>query len=463
MWCESVLLPEGWGRDVMIGVDTAGNICSVRQDVSLKECEGQCAVVRGTVVPGVPNCHSHAHQRAMAGLGETRPNGARSSGIEDSFWSWREVMYRYLERIEPPHLYAISRQLYLEMLKAGYTSVAEFQYLHHDPRGHAYTEPAVMTLSCLQAASSVGIGFTALPVLYRFGGFGGQPPLEGQKRFVNDQDRFCTIVTALVQATEQHDDMVTGIAPHSLRAVTAPLLRDVLTALSQAALSVIHLHIAEQVKEVEDCIAWSGRRPVEWLFDHFEVDPQWSLIHATHMSEAETGLLARSGAVAGLCPTTEANLGDGFFNAPTFQAEGGIWAIGSDSHISMSPVEELRWLEYGQRLLGQRRNVMQHATERHTGTALYRSALLGGARSCGRKIGQVAQGFRADLVVLNTDHPRFSGRAEDDLMNSWLFSGNENPVQDVYIGGKQVIANGRHHDEESIRTDYLQSLHGLAE
>ncbi len=461
---DSVLLPQGWARDIAVEIDNNGDFTVVGKLGSRSAADYQR--LSGCIIPGMPNCHSHAHQRAMAGLGEKAGWNLENNSKEiDSFWTWRAAMYHYLERIQPDHLYAISRQLYLEMLRSGYTSVAEFQYLHHDQRGNAYASKAEMTMQCMQAACDLGLGFTALPVLYRYGGFGGQAPLEGQRRFLNNAGQFCAIVDGLFQSIGQSNNpnCAVGIAPHSLRAITGQLLNEVLDSLAGRQLAAIHVHIAEQTKEVEDCLAWCGQRPVQWLLNGFDLDPKWCLIHATHMNHREISGLAHSGAVAGLCPTTEANLGDGFFNMVDYVEQEGVWAIGSDSHISISPVEELRWLEYGQRLLCRRRNVMAHRHELHTGSALYASALAGGAQSSGRKIGRIAVGYRADFLVLDDQHPRLYGRCEQPLMDSWIFSGNENPVQDVYTAGVKVIEHGHHHDEDSIESGFKRVIDELAD
>ena len=450
IWAARALLATGWADSVEISIDADGNIAALTPD---------CAYSTGDrvdlLLPAVANVHSHAHQRAMAGLGE------RAGDSDDSFWTWRKVMYHYLERIQPEHLRHISAQLYLEMLKHGYSCVGEFQYLHHDIDGSAYDNRAEMSLQCLQAAREVGLGFTALPVLYRYGGFGSVDPLDGQKRFINDADGFCEIVTTLQKETAGDANCSVGIAPHSLRAISRDLLGDVIDSLD--GLAAIHLHIAEQTKEVDDCLAWSGQRPVEWLYDNFEVDRNWCLIHATHMTEAETGTMAASGCIAGLCPTTEANLGDGFFNAIEFFEQGGRWAIGSDSHISIDPVEELRWLEYGLRLQTRRRNVLVSGSTSNTGRNLYDGALAGGAGACGRNIGSIQPGYRADFVVLDDTHPRLYGRRDDDIIDSWIFSGNDNLVRDVYVGGNKLIDNGHHADEERIAKNYRDTLDQLAQ
>ena len=456
LWSTSALLAEGWANNVEIEIDNSGNIEAVHTNTPYKSGDRHAVLI-----PGIPNVHSHAHQRAMSGLGEKA--GLAADGSADSFWTWRKVMYHYLERIQPEHLFHISSQLYLEMLKRGYTCVGEFQYLHHNTDGKAYLNRAEMSLQCLQAANEVGLGFTALPVLYRYGGFGNAEPLDGQKRFLNDADGFIEIVNALQNATRGNGNHSVGIAPHSLRAINQSLLTDVINQLGIDELAAVHIHIAEQTKEVDDCQSWSGSRPVQWLFDHFDVDQNWCLIHATHMDSKETRQMAESGSVAGLCPTTEANLGDGFFNAIEYFPAKGNWAIGSDSHISIDPVEELRWLEYGHRLQSRGRNLLVSEQQKNTGSNLLDGALRGGAMACGRKIGQIATGYRADFVVLDELHPRLHGRSEDSLIDSWIFSGNENLVKDVYVGGKRIIENGHHANEELINQNYRQTLDSLTE
>ena len=450
LWAASALLPDGWAESVEIDIDADGNVSDVRAGVA--ESGGARA---GLLLPAIPNLHSHAHQRAMAGLGE------RAGDSDDSFWTWRQVMYHYLERIQPEHLQHIAAQLYLEMLKAGYGAVGEFQYLHHDIDGRAYDNRAEMSLQCLEAARRVGIGFTALPVLYRYGGFGAADPVDGQKRFLNDADGFGDIVTALQRETDGDANCAVGIAPHSLRAISADLLGDVIGNTHKPA--AIHLHIAEQTKEVDDCLAWSGQRPVDWVYDRFDVDANWCLIHATHMTEAETIRLAESGCCAGLCPTTEANLGDGLFNAVPYFAQQGRWGIGSDSHISIDPVEELRWLEYGMRLERRRRNLLVTPETRHTGRNLFDGALAGGAQGCGRLTGRIERGYRADFIVLDESHPRLYGRSGDALLDSWIFSGNDNLVRDVYVGGRKVIDDGHHADEDEIERNYRNTIDELAD
>jgi len=455
IWAASALLAKGWAKNVEITIDDIGNIESILDNTTYQNGKRY-----NVIIPGIPNVHSHAHQRAMSGLGERA--SISPDGSSDSFWSWRKVMYHYLERIQPEHLLHISSLLYLEMLKHGYTCVGEFQYLHHDQSGQAYGNRAEMSLQCLQAAKNVGLGFTGLPVLYRYGGFGDANPLDGQKRFLNDADGFIEIVHQLQKACQNNANCSVGIAPHSLRAVNGDLLANVIEQLGVGNLAAIHVHVAEQRKEVDDCLAWSQQRPVEWLMNHFEIDQNWCLIHATHMTELETIKLAKSGGIAGICPVTEGNLGDGFFNGVDYFANKGNWAIGSDSHTTTNPVEELRWFEYGQRLLSGKRNVLVADQHANTGRNLLEGTWQGGALACGRKIGQIEPEYRADFVVLDDSNPRLYGRSEDELLDSWIFSGSDNLVRDVYVGGKHVIKNGSHINEENIAQNFRKTLDQLA-
>ena len=451
---ESALLPDGWARNVTIEVDSAGTISSVKPDTA----QGDAEWLSGPIIPGMPNLHSHAFQRAMAGLTERVGQGTEA-GAEDSFWTWRTVMYGFVGRLNPDEVEAIATQLYVEMVKAGYTAVGEFHYLHHDPDGKPYDDPAEMSLRIVNAARVAGIGLTHLPVLYRHGGFGGKEPSPGQRRFLHDIDAYARLLESLQSRFGSDPQFQLGIAPHSLRAVTPELLRNGIAALDALdATAPIHIHIAEQVREVEECQAWSQRRPVEFLYDEFAVGPRWCLVHATHLTEDERKRLATSGAVAGLCPTTEANLGDGIFPAIEYLDEDGVFGIGSDSHISVSPVEDLRWLEYGQRLIRQRRNRLAGKDGGSVGAALWKRALAGGARALGRPIGAIAPGHRADLLVLDGDHPLLVGKKGDLMLDALVFAGNENPIRDVMIGGRWRVRNGQHEIEPGVRARFQQVL-----
>ncbi|MEX1826671.1 formimidoylglutamate deiminase [Luteibacter sp. CQ10] len=405
------------------------------------------------LLPGMPNLHSHAFQRAMAGLAERRGPG------EDSFWTWRETMYAFAEAIDPDDLKAIATQLYVEMVKAGYTQVCEFHYLHHGPGGVPYADPAQMSLALIEAAKDAGIGLTLLPVLYMSGGFDGRPLSERQRRFRHDVGQYVSLLERLVP---MQDDMLrVGIALHSLRAVPEEAMRSLLaTGISKAL--PIHIHVAEQIGEVQDCLAVRGARPVEWLLDHADVDARWTLIHATHLSAHETQRLAKSGAVAGLCPTTEANLGDGLFPLADFIDAGGTLGIGSDSHISVSPVEELRWLEYGQRLVTRHRNVAARRPEESVGDSLWRRALDGGARASAADVARLDAGARADLLVLDDRSPLLAARDEADVLDSFLFAGNTPLVRDVMVGGRWRVRDFAHAAEERAAKAYRGVVERLA-
>lgn len=447
--CDEILLADGWACDVVLEIDGAGWLAAVRPAAAGDKGDR----IAGPVIPGMPNLHSHAFQRAMAGLGE------RAGPTDDSFWTWRQVMYDFVGKLGPDAMEAIAAQLYVEMLKAGFTAVGEFHYLHHDPSGRPYADPAELTHRVIAAARRTGIGITHLPVLYAHGGFGGQPAADGQRRFLNDADGFFRIVDAAFAEADGDPQIAVGIAPHSLRAVTPDLLSEALRMMDERDTSApVHIHIAEQTKEVDDCVAWSGARPVDWLCDNTDVNGRWCLVHATHMTEGETMRLATSGAVAGLCPTTEANLGDGLFPAPAYLQAGGRYGVGSDSHISVSPVEELRWLEYGQRLVARARNLLLGGDGTSVGAALWRAAAAGGAQALGRKIGRIAAGCRADLLVLDRDHPILAGRAGDTLIDALVFAGNANPVRDVMVGGHWVVRDGHHPDEDKIAADYRSAI-----
>lgn len=449
LFADQALLPGGWARDVRFEIAADGALAAV-------EPEAEAAGARrlpGPVVPGMPNLHSHAFQRAMAGLAECAgPPG-------DSFWSWRKVMYDFVSRLTPEAVEAIATQLYVEMLKAGYTAVGEFHYLHHDRDGRAYADPAEMSMRVIAAARAAGIGITHLPVLYAHGGFGGVEASAGQRRFLHDAETFAALIETLVARHGGDPEVRIGIAPHSLRAVTPELLATAIAALDALDASApIHIHVAEQEKEVADCLAWSGMRPVDWLLGNFDLDRRWCVVHATHMTLAETVALARSGATAGLCPTTEANLGDGLFPLRAYLDADGTLGIGSDSHVSVSPVEELRWLEYSQRLVTRRRNIAAGSGALHVGAGLFRASLAGGAQALGRPIGALAPGARADLVVLDAEHPILAGRTRNFLIDSWVFSGNVTPVREVHVGGQRVVADGRHADEDAIAARYRAAI-----
>jgi formimidoylglutamate deiminase len=440
---DHALLPQGWAEHVRITVDAGGMIVSVtggagKGNPAPAAADGTGQRLAGPVLPGMPNLHSHAFQRAMAGLTESALNP------EDSFWTWRDLMYRLVGRLTPDQVEAIARYLYIDMLKAGYTSVAEFHYLHHDLDGRAYADPAEMSQRILAAADSAGIAVTLLPVLYAHGGFGGKEPVSGQRRFVHSVEDYLKLQQRLAPLCSKPGRRL-GACFHSLRAVTPEEIAMVLDEIRDS--RPLHIHIAEQQKEVDDCLAWSGQRPIQWLYDHNPVDDRWCLIHATHADVAELAQMAKSNAVVGLCPTTEANLGDGIFPAIAYAQQGGRFGIGSDSHVSLSVVEELRWLEYGQRLQHERRNRLHSAGRSNIGGYLYDASLAGGAQALGQQVGQISAGQRADFVVLDGSHPLMAHMKGDDVLSRWLFGGTDRLVKDVMVGGTWVVQNGHHADE----------------
>lgn len=438
-----LLTPTGWRSPAYVSVDRAGNITAI--DVRGEES----VAIDGFVVPGIPNVHSHAFQRAL--VGSTEKADLTRSG--DSFWTWRSRMYELAGLIGPDELSVIAEMLYVEMLEAGMTAVGEFHYLHRNPDGSAYDEPAETSLRLIAAARTTGIAITHLPVLYVHGGF-RTPPAERQRRFINDVDHFLEIVAACEKVADGRRVRV-GVAPHSLRAVSKSELAALLAAVGAS--TPIHIHIAEQTKEVKEAEEVLGARPVAWLADRIGLDARWCLIHATHVTDAEVEAVANSGAVVGLCPTTEANLGDGIFPAEAYVKAKGAFGVGSDSHVSVDPAEELRLLEYGQRLLHRRRNLLLgrpgedgHA---HVGRFLLEAAAAGGARALGQPAGALQVGKRADFLVLDPFHPRLAGHSPDDVLDAWIFGAARDAVSQVWVGGERLVENGRHvrHDEVAGR------------
>lgn len=438
------LLGTGWAHDIELFVE--GD-----RFASMEKAPGPGSGSGKAIVPGLVNLHSHAFQRGMAGLAERR------NGSQDSFWSWRDVMYRFLDRITPDDCRSIAAMAFAEMLESGFTRVVEFHYLHHDIDGSPYADLAEMTGQIAAAATDTGIGLTMLPVLYRFGNFGCAPPNPGQRRFLNDLDRFARLVEASRPHLAGLTDARLGVAPHSLRAVDPRALAP-LAAIAPD--GPIHMHIAEQPREVGDCIAWSGARPVEWLLDNTSVDDRWCLIHATHMTAAETTRLAATGAVAGLCPVTEANLGDGIFSASDWLAAGGSYGVGTDSNVSIGLAAELRLLEYTQRLKTGRRNVLADRFE-STGRALFERALAGGGRAAGVTASGLVPGAPADFVVLDLTAPSLLHRADDAVLDSWIFGNDRAAISSVVVAGREVVTAGRHVKREAISRSFGHTMERL--
>jgi formiminoglutamate deiminase len=447
LWFESALLPEGWARDVRLTAK-GGRIEQVLPGVAPADGDER----HGIGLPGLPNVHSHAFQRGVAGLTERRGSEA------DSFWTWRELMYRFLERVGPEELEALAALAFVEMLEGGFTRVGEFHYLHHDRDGKPFGDPGELAVRLAAAAAETGIGLTLLPTLYAHGGLGGAPPAERQRRFINDPERFARIVEASRRALGALAGASVGVAAHSLRAVTPAELGE-LIALARG--GVIHIHIAEQLREVEDCVAWSGRRPVQWLLENAPVDERWCLVHATHATAAELQGVAARGAVVGLCPVTESNLGDGIFPAAEFLAAGGRSGVGTDSNVRIDAAEELRTLEYSQRLAHRARNVLAATPGASTGRSLFDAALAGGlqaVRPPGPGPVGLAPGAPLDVVTLLAEHPSLCGRRDDAALDSWIFAGDRGLIDCVWCAGARVVSRGRHRNREAIVARYVRTL-----
>jgi formimidoylglutamate deiminase len=454
LFADQALLPHGWAQNVRLAWDATGILTEVRTGATP---EGQLMRAAGPVLPGMPNVHSHAFQRAMAGLTEYRVPG------ENDFWSWRKLMYSFALQLGPEDLQSIATQLYIEMLKCGYTSVCEFHYIHHDPSGRPYDHRIELSERLIAAAAKAGIGLTLLPVLYEYSGFGKQPPLPEQRRFIASPESLLDMLGELHRIHPEHGRLRYGVAPHSLRAVSLEsLTRLVVGSNALDASAPIHIHVAEQTAEVADSVASLGARPVTWLLGHLGVDARWCLVHATQITAEESIRVADSGAPVGLCPSTEANLGDGIFDATTYFAAGGAWGIGSDSHSSVSVREELRWLEYAQRLLHRRRNVLADADMPHVAQRLFLGAVSGGAKASARNVAGLAVGQCADLLVLAPDGADGSLPDPALALSAWIFgSHGDHGIGDVMAGGRWVVQAGHHACEETALRDYRRARDAL--
>jgi formimidoylglutamate deiminase len=449
VFADHALTPEGWRRDVRVETDGAGRIVSVLSGAALAEGDAR---VPGALLPAPANVHSHTFQRAMAGLTESRgPDG------RDSFWTWRTLMYRFLETLDPDQIEAIAAMTFVEMLEAGYAAVGEFHYLHHAPGGAPYDDPAETSARIAAAASETGIGLTHLPVLYTRGGADGRALAGGQRRFGSDRDLFVRMLEGAERALAPLLDATLGVAPHSLRAVN---LEELAWAAGLRPDAPLHMHIAEQTAEVEEIVAAYGARPVEWLLANAPVNARWCLIHCTHMTAAETGALARTGAVAGLCPITESNLGDGIFNGVDYLAAGGALGIGSDSDIRISLSEELRTLEYSQRLRDRGRAMLAEAGVSN-GRRLFDAATKGGAQALGRASGALAPGMWADMLALDLDALPLPGLSGDMALDAWIFAGDDRAVSDVWSAGRHVVRQGRHVARDKVAARFRNAVAGL--
>lgn len=440
-------LPDGWAEDVAITIEN-GLIVAIDTGTGAKPDD----IPVDTLLPAQANLHSHSFQRAMAGMTEFREAG------QESFWTWRSLMYQFLDHLTPVQIGAIAAQVFMEMQEAGYASVGEFHYVHHNPGGQFYDNRAELSARIIAAATVSGIGLTHLPVLYSYGGANRAPLTGGQLRFGNDVEEYFELLSDIrIAMAGLPDDYRLGIAPHSLRATCPADLKDVLDHFSDGP---IHIHIAEQPREVDEVSQWLGQRPVEWLLSHQDVNANWCLIHATHMTRTETAAVANSGAVVGLCPITEANLGDGPFNGPAYLTDGGRFGIGSDSNIRISLTEELRTLEYGQRLRDLSRNIMVSGTG-SVGQSLYTNAVLGGAQAIGRHAGKIETGFLADLVAIDSGDPYLCALAPQQLFDGLCFAAGDRVVTDLWSAGRHMVQDGRHIHRDQIVTDYRNAVRDL--
>jgi formiminoglutamate deiminase len=447
-WFETALLADGWAERVRLTVEH-GRIVSVAAGAAPETGDDRHV----TALPGIGNLHSHAFQRGMAGMAERRGPG------DDSFWTWRDLMYRFANQITPDDLEAIAALAYVEMVEAGFVRVGEFHYVHHDRDGTPFADPAEMGARLAAAAAETGIGLTLLPVLYMAAGFGGVTPRPEQRRFVHDLDGYARLIDASRRAVSAVPNASVGVAPHSLRAVTPEGLAG---AIEIGAGGPVHIHIAEQEGEVTECVAATGQRPVEWLFDHAPVDARWCLVHATHVTPGEIDSIARSEAVVGLCPITEANLGDGIFPAADFVAKGGRFGVGSDSNVLIDMAQELRSLEYSQRLNLRARNVLSSAARPSTGRTLFDAAGHGGAQALGTGAFGLAPGACADFVTLDGAHPTLAGRSGDALLDALIFADGRGMIDGVWCAGRQQVSGGRHVARDAIALRYARTLRSLA-
>lgn len=445
IFAQNALLPIGWQANVLLSWDDKGCLTEVKTHTEAPVGVEQIEVL----IPGMPNLHSHAFQRAFAGLTEYR------FAEQDSFWSWRKLMYGFAALITPEQLEKIATWLYIEMLEAGYTSVCEFHYVHLQQDGLPYPEPTALSQSLLRAAKKVGIGMTLLPVCYQTGGFGGQPANEGQKRFLHSTDDMLALWDQLAPLCSAQGAKL-GIAPHSLRAMTPENLAILINAIRDRDINApIHIHIAEQMKEVNDCVAWSGQRPVDWLLDHMRVDEHWCLIHATHMNELEYQRAAETKAVVGICPTTEANLGDGIFDYPLWVKHKGHWGIGTDSHAVVNAAEDLYLLESSQRLHFQQRNVCATPAHPEVATNLYLAAMSGGAQASGRAIGGFSVGQQADFVALDTQHVALAGLPVEKMLSGHVMgSSRTSAIARVWTAGQECV-NRTHDLHDQAQADFI--------
>ena len=449
IFCKTLLQGNQWQHDVVMEVSPDGVIDQLEPG----NAANADVTLNGIVVPGMPNTHSHTFQRLIAGL-----TGA-SGHQKDSFWSWRDAMYRYASQLNPEQFAVTAAWVFARMLKAGYTSCAEFHYLHHQPNGQCFDNLAEMSERLVQAASATGISMTLLPVLYQTAGFANTQLDPVQRRFVNDTEQYLRLLDDCRSLTQQQPNIELGIAPHSLRAVPGDALKEVMQGWQDKHCRM-HIHISEQPAEVKSCLAHLGARPLTWLMDQFDVSDRWCLVHATHLSDDELHRAAVSGAVVGLCPTTEADLGDGMFRTQEWLDAGGRFSIGSDSNVRISVAEELRQLEFNERLTRGQRNVLSRP-DTTCGRFLYQHAVEAGAVACGQNVGRLEPGFRADFLELDDSHLLTLGRTPDAALDSWIFAGDESVIKTVWVSGQCLIKGGRHLLDSQLDRDLAQVILSL--
>ncbi len=450
IFASQLLTPSGWKQSVRLHV-TDGRIGKIEENVPPQPGDER----HGVILPALPNLHSHAFQRGMAGLAEMR------GGQGDDFWSWRDTMYRFAARMTPAQLEAVAAMAYMEMLEGGFGRVGEFHYLHHDTNGQSFANPAEMSVRIAVAAADTGISLTLLPVFYAHSGFGGKVPQDHQKRFIHDIDAYARLFERCSSVVSALPGGRIGVTPHSLRAVTPDELGQLHQLAKASATAPTHIHIAEQIGEVRDCVAWSGARPVRWLLDHMPVDAGWCLVHATQVDDGELRGMAESGAVVGLCPVTEANLGDGIFPAHEFLAMGGRCGVGSDSNVYIDAAAEVSLLEYGQRLARCTRNVLADGPGRSTGVSLFQRLQAGGSIALGGSAEALVPGAAADMLSLAVDSPALVGRQGDALVDSWIFAGAGRAVDCVWVQGRKLVEGGRHFARDRICRVYRQAMEEL--
>ena len=446
LWFEAALVASRWEENVRLSISD-GIINAIETNVARQPDDERCSVG----IPGLANLHSHAFQRGMSGLAEVRGPAA------DSFWTWREIIYHFLDRLTPEDIESIAALAYVEMLESGFTRVGEFHYVHHDCDGRPYAKVGELAERICGAAHATGINLTLLPSFYARSNFGGLPPTAGQRRFITSLDQFAQLLENASESIRALPDAAVGVAPHSLRAVTPDELKEIA---SLCPAGPIHIHAAEQTREVEDCLAATGARPVEWLLANVGLDHRWCLIHATHMTPTEIEGLARSGATVGLCPITEANLGDGVFPAVAFAAQGGRFGIGTDSNVNIDAASELCALEYSQRLASHGRNVLARERGASSGRSLFDHALIGGNRALGHAAGGLAAGQPADIVSLDCHYAWLTPRERGDtVFDRFIFGGRSGcAVEGVWVHGKRLVADGRHLRREKIAADFQRTM-----